>query len=177
MNKKNLSAKLNQAIAALQGAVAEINREECACQHKSVTRQPTTRAQRLCECEREFGPWGTPIPVPMPLPSTPAWGHTNCTCTQSPLPQWGVTGEPKEDDNKVFGINVRVDEPRIEDYATRWQFERDHAKFDRLVDAAEACDWENKSNTAPLHKVNAIRRRIEDGPVMNLNLVGETHWF
>ena len=85
--------------------------------------------------------------------------------------------EPKEDENKIFGINIRVDEPRREDYETRWEFERDHAKFDALVDAAEACTWENKSNTAPLHKVNCIRRRVEDGPPLGINLVGESHWF
>lgn len=77
----------------------------------------------------------------------------------------------------MFGINVRVDEPRAEDYSSRWAFERDHAKFDRLVDAAESCTWANKSNTAPLHKVNAIRRRVEDGPVFGRNLIGESHWF
>ena len=59
--------------------------------------------------------------------------------TPPPAPRWGVCEcEPREDKNKVFGINVRVDEPRAEDYASRWAFERDHAKFDRLVDAAEA---------------------------------------
>ena len=98
--------------------------------------------------------------------------------TPPPAPRWGVCEcEPREDKNKVFGINVRVDEPRAEDYASRWAFERDHAKFDRLVDAAEACTWANKSNTAPLHKVNAIRKRIQDGPVFGRNLCGETHWF
>ena len=91
---------------------------------------------------------------------------------------WGVCEcEPREDKNKRFGINVRVDEPCRSDYSSRFEFERDHAKFDRLVDAAEACTWENKSNTAPLHKVNCIRRRIEDGPVMGINLCGETDWF
>ena len=99
------------------------------------------------------------------------------TCTP-PLPRWGVCEcEPREDDDKIFGINIRVDEPRREDFCTRWEFERAHEKFDRLVDAAEDVDWENKSNTAPLTKVNAIRRRIFDGPPMNLNLCGETHWW
>lgn len=95
-----------------------------------------------------------------------------------PAPRWGVCEcEPREDKNKVFGVNVRVDEPRISDYSSRWEFERDHAKFDRLVDAAEACTWQNKSNTAPLHKVNAIRKSVFEPPVFNLNLVGETQWF
>jgi len=96
----------------------------------------------------------------------------------TPLKRWEVCEcEPKEDPNKVFGVNIRVDEPRREDYASRVEFERDHEKFDNLIDAAAECTWENKDNDAPLHKVNAIRRRIEDGPPMNVNLVGETHWW
>ena len=123
--------------------------------------------QEACPCE-ELPKW---------KPNPPRVKHVRCTCEETPLPRWGVAGCPPEDNNKVFGINVRVDEPRREDYCSRWDFERDHAKFDRLVDAAEACTWKNKSNTAPLHRVNAIRRRLEDGPVMGVNLVGETHWF
>ena len=95
-----------------------------------------------------------------------------------PRAPWGVCDcPPREDKNKVFGLHVEVDEPRREDYWSRREFERDHAKFDRLVDAAEACDWDNKSNTAPKHRVNAIRRRLEDGPVMGVNLIGETQWW
>ena len=98
--------------------------------------------------------------------------------TPPPAPRWGVCEcEPREDKNKVFGLSVRVDEPKRSDYSSQWAFERDHAKFDRLVDAAEACTWSNKSNTAPLHRVNAIRRRIQDGPVFGRNLCGETEWF
>jgi hypothetical protein len=109
-------------------------------------------------------------------------GNNDCKTqpkqTPTPLKRWEVCEcEPKEDKNKVFGINIRVDEPRREDYTSRVAFERDHEKFDNLVDAAAECTWENKDNEAPLHKVDAIRRRIEDGPPMNLNLVGETHWW
>lgn len=105
---------------------------------------------------------------------------TNPCRPAGPLPRWGVAGYPPEDKNKVFGVNVRVDEPRREDYSSQWAFERDHAKFDRLVDAAEACTWSNKSNTAPLHKVNCVRRSIFEDPVFatgGRNLIGETHWF
>ena len=98
--------------------------------------------------------------------------------TPQPLKRWDVCEcEPKEDEDKIFGVNIRVDEPRREDYSSRVAFERDHEKFDNLIDAAEECTWTNKDNDAPLHRVNAIRRRIEDGPPMNVNLVGETHWW
>lgn len=88
-----------------------------------------------------------------------------------------AAGEPKEDPNKVFGIFARIDEPRREDYETREAFEADHEKYDRAVDAIIACDWKNKSNDAPLHKVNAIRKEVGEMPPLNVDLIGETHWF
>ena len=88
-----------------------------------------------------------------------------------------VAGEPKEDPNKVFGIFARIDEPRREDYETREAFEADHEKYDRAVEAIIACDWKNKSDDAPLHKVNAIRKEVGEMPPLGVDLVGETHWF
>jgi len=153
------------ALLAVAGMLAAIaNGEEVGV---TAAPKPTRRTQP-CGCGRptpprdEFGRFVGRIARPLCPP---------------PAPRWGVCGEPKEDKNKVFGVNIRVDEPRAEDYSSRWAFERDHAKFDRLVDAAESCTWANKSNTAPLHKVNAIRRRVEDGPVFGRNLIGESHWF
>lgn len=152
------------ALLAVAGMLAAIaNGDEIG-----VAPKPT-RKPKACGCTRTATPprdaFGRFVAVGRPV------------CPPAPQPRWGVCGEPKEDKNKVFGVNIRVDEPRIEDYSSRWAFERDHAKFDRLVDAAEDCTWANKSNTAPLHKVNAIRKRIQDGPVFGRNLVGETHWF
>ena len=148
------------AVAGMLAAIAngqQIGVEPC---------KPTVRKKQPCGCGQplrdEFGRFAS---------------RAARQCPPAPAPRWGVCGEPKEDKNKIFGINIRVDEPRCEDYSSRWAFERDHAKFDRLVDAAEACTWANKSETAPLHKVNAIRKRIQDGPVFGRNLVGETHWF
>lgn len=96
-----------------------------------------------------------------------------------PRPQWGIAGEPKEDRNKIFGAGFEVDEPRAEDYAQRWQFEDDHRAFDRFVEAGEDCIARGiiKKNNAPIHKVQAIRRRIEEGPVIGRDLIGESHWF
>ena len=150
------------ALLAVAGMLAAIaNGDEIG-----VAPKPT-RFAKPCGCGHPRDEFGRFVRVARPVCPTPP-----------PAPRWGVCEcEPREDKNKVFGINVRVDEPRAEDYASRWAFERDHAKFDRLVDAAEACTWANKSNTAPLHKVNAIRKRIQDGPVFNRQLIGETHWF
>lgn len=88
-----------------------------------------------------------------------------------------VAGEPKEDPSKVFGIFARIDEPRREDYETREAFEADHEKYDRAVEAITACDWKNKSDDAPLHKVNAIRKEVGETPPLGIDLVGESHWF
>jgi hypothetical protein len=147
------------ALLAVAGMLAAIaNGDEIG-----VAPKPT-RFTQPCGCGRP----ARPIRVARPVCPTPP-----------PAPRWGVCEcEPREDKNKVFGINVgRIDEPRRCDFNSQWAFERAHAKFDRLVDAVEAVDWQNKSNTAPLHRVNAIRKRIQDGPVFGLNLVGETRWF
>jgi len=156
------------ALLAVAGMLAAMANGDSIC----VGESKPTRVKKPCGCGvsiprdaqgRFVGRIGRPVfPMPAPVPE-PRWGICECP--------------PREDKNKVFGINVRVDEPKASDYASRWAFERDHAKFDRLVDAAEACTWANKSNTAPLHKVNAIRKRIQDGPVFGINLVGETDWF
>jgi len=99
-----------------------------------------------------------------------------CGCEMPP--RWGVCKcEPREDRNKVFGINIRVDEPKRSDFCSQWAFERARAKFDHLVDAAEAVDWENKSNFAPLHRVNCIRRPMDCPPPVGVNLVGESVFF
>ena len=86
---------------------------------------------------------------------------------------------PCEDKNKRFGAGFEIDEPRAEDYAHRWMFESDHAAYDRFVDAGEDCVARGmkKKSDAPIHKVKAFRRNLEDGPVFGVDLVGETHWF
>ena len=103
---------------------------------------------------------------------------TTCGCRPAPLPEWGIAGE-SADENKIFGADFEIDEPRIESYAHRWQFESDHEAFDKFVSAGEDCIARGmgKKSNAPKHKVNAIRKRIEDGPVFGLDLVGESHWF
>ena len=97
-----------------------------------------------------------------------------CRCGRQPF---GVAGFPPEDPNKVFGFTARVDEPVPSMFCSRWEYERAREKFDRFVDAAEACDWENKSNTAPLHRVNAIRRPVHMGPPMGVDLIGESRMW
>ena len=151
------------ALLAVAGMLAAMANGDEVC----VGKEKPTRRVKPCGCGQplrdEFGRFASRIARPVCPPPAPRWGVCEC--------------EPREDKNKVFGINVRVDEPKRSDYSSQWAFERDHAKFDRLVDAAEACTWANKSNTAPLHKVNAIRKRIQDGPVFGRNLIGETEWF
>lgn len=96
----------------------------------------------------------------------------------APIPEWGIGGKPA-DDNLRFGAGFEIDEPRCEDYDKRWQFESDHAAFDRFVEAGEDCvarGLDKKSN-APITKCNAVRKRLNEAPPMNLDLIGETHWW
>lgn len=125
-----------------------------------------------CDCDDEPD-WNDPCDC---FDDEPRFEPAPRRTTQS-TKRWGVRGCPPEDKNKVFGIHIEVDEPRREDFTCRSSFLRARDKFDRLVDAAEAIDWQNKSNTAPRHRVNCIRKRVEDGPVFNRQLIGESHWF
>ena len=122
-------------------------------------------------CNRPVAPrWTPPTPCrPVPRPA--------CGCG-APAPEWGVAGTPACE-NKRFGAGFEIDEPRAADYDKRWQFESDHAAFDRFVEAGEDCvarGLEKKSN-APITKCNAARKRLNEAPPMNLDLIGETHWW
>ena len=104
----------------------------------------------------------------------------NFTPSGIPMPQapWDVAGKP-QDPNIRFGAGFEIDEPRSSDYNHRWQFEDDHAAFDRFVDAGTECverGLEKKSN-APIHKCNAIRQRVDEVPPMGVDLIGETDWW
>lgn len=100
-----------------------------------------------------------------------------------PLPAWGVTGKPA-DNNKVFGAGFHIDEPRIENYAfgDEWKFESDKEAFDRFVDAGEDCVARGlaRPDGVTEHRVQAIRKRIQDGPAFphetgGNELIGESH--
>lgn len=156
------------ALLAVAGMLAAMANGDSIC----VGESKPTRVKKPCGCGvsiprdaqgRFVGRIGRPVfPMPAPVPE-PRWGVCECP--------------PREDKNKAFGLSVRVDEPRREQFCSNARFLDARRKWDNLVDAVEAVDWQNKSNTAPLHKVNAIRKRIQDGPVFGINLVGETNWF
>lgn len=153
------------ALLAVAGMLAAMANGDTVC----VGKEKPIRRTQPCGCGRplqprdEFGRFVGRVPRPVCPPPAPRWGVCEC--------------EPREDRNKVFGLSVRVDEPRREQFCSNARFLDARRKWDNLVDAVEAVDWQNKSNTAPLHKVNAIRRRIIDGPVTGINLCGETRWF
>lgn len=95
---------------------------------------------------------------------------------------WGVCGTPA-DENLKFGAEFAVDEPRCEDYDKRWQFESDHAAFDRFVEAGEDCVARGlaRPEGVTAHRCNAIRKRLNEAPPMRdelpSELIGETHWW
>lgn len=175
MGKRINPAVLLEAAAMLASIAREVEVEAPVCGCHTAPRRPLTPPRPLgCGCTNRTAPRRVVMSNRPLMGGRPFVGE----CIGAPQGPWGVAEVPPvQDKNKVFGINVRVDEPRASDYWNRAQFERDHAKFDRLVEAAEACTWSNKSNTAPLTKVNAIRRRIIDGVPTGINLCGETEWF
>ena len=105
--------------------------------------------------------------------TVPNW-EDRC-CDDEP---WGVYGTPA-DPNLRFGAAFEIDEPRCEDYDKRWQFESDHAAFDRFVEAGEDCVARGleKKSKAPIHKCNAIRQPLHQAPPKGIDLIGETHWW
>ena len=102
-----------------------------------------------------------------------------CACAPRPCrDEWGIGGTPA-DENKRFGAGFEIDEPRCEDYTSRWKFESDHAAFDRFVEAGEDCVARGlaKKTDAPITKCQAIRQRVDQKPPMGKDFIGETHWF
>lgn len=111
-------------------------------------------------------------------PSAPKkpW-HSSCT-SGAPLPPWGIGGKPA-DENLRFGAGFEIDEPRRQDYESRWEFEDDHRAFDRFVDAGEDCVARGleKKSSAPITKCKAIRKQPWEAPPMDVDLIGETDWW
>ena len=98
----------------------------------------------------------------------------------NPLPRWDVCENGNQEDQfKRFGAGFEIDEPRWEDYDDREEFEDDHAAYDRFVDAGEDCVARGleKPEGVEIQKVNAIRKRIDEVPPMNIELIGETNWW
>lgn len=96
----------------------------------------------------------------------------------APIPQWGIGGTPA-DENLRFGAEFAVDEPRRSDYDNRWEFEDDHKAFDNFVTAGEDCVARGlaRPEDVAAHRCNAIRKRLDEAPPMNLDLIGETDWW
>ena len=96
----------------------------------------------------------------------------------APIPQWGISGKPA-DENLRFGYGLEVDEPRRSDYDNFEDFEYDHQLYDEFVDAGESCRERglDKRNNAPITKCNAIRKKLNEAPPMNIDLIGETDWW
>ena len=91
---------------------------------------------------------------------------------------WGVFGK-EADENKRFGAEFAIDEPRCEDYDCRWEFEDDHKAFDRFVEAGEDCVERGlaRPEGVTAHRCEAIRQPLGCPPPFGKELIGETHWW
>jgi hypothetical protein len=136
-------------------------------------------AEKIGEALAEvFEPKRKPAPKRV---ERPAPRPQRCGCQRGPAvpnPEWEVCGTPANE-NLRFGAGFEIDEPRCEDYTSRWKFESDHAAFDKFVEAGEDCVKRGlgKKSNAPITKCNAIRQRVDQKPPMGQDFIGETHWF
>ena len=91
---------------------------------------------------------------------------------------WGVFGK-EADENKRFGAEFAIDEPRCEDYDCRWEFEDDHNAFDRFVEAGEDCVERGlaRPEGVTAHRCEAIRQPLGCPPPFGKELIGETQWW
>ena len=112
---------------------------------------------------------------PAPVRREPCGCHAG---PRVPNPEWEVCGTPANE-NLRFGAGFEIDEPRCEDYTSRWKFESDHAAFDRFVDAGEDCIKRGLARPEGVSttRCNAIRQRVDQKPPRDIDLIGETHWF
>jgi hypothetical protein len=96
----------------------------------------------------------------------------------APIPQWGISGKPA-DENLRFGAEFAIDEPRRSDYDNREDFEYDHQLFDEFVSAGEDCVERGlaRPEGVTAHRCNAVRKKLNEAPPMNLDLIGETDWW
>ena len=96
----------------------------------------------------------------------------------APIPQWGIAGK-KADENLRFGAEFAIDEPRRSDYDNREDFEYDHQLFDEFVSAGEDCVERGlaRPEGVTAHRCNAVRKKLNEAPPMNLDLIGETDWW
>jgi hypothetical protein len=126
-------------------------------------------------CTKKAKRTAAPAPRPAPVRREPCGCHAG---PRVPNPEWEVCGTPANE-NLRFGAGFEIDEPRCEDYTSRWKFESDHAAFDKFVEAGEDCVKRGlgKKSDAPITKCQAIRQRPDQKPPRNVELIGETHWF
>lgn len=167
MKAKILVAEVPFA-ASLIDVLGDILRDEAVCEeHDCSCFAPKSRVERK------------------PIFEAPRFSEptTTCGCRHTPINGWGIAGKPA-DENKVFGACFKIDEPSIESYAfgDEWKFESDKEAFDRFVDAGEDCVARGLARPEGVteHRVQAIRKRIQDGPAFphetgGRELIGESH--
>jgi len=131
------------------------------CEHKKEACKPRC-------CERDL---------------TPPKFKNHTFMPPAPIPQWGIGGEPADEDLK-FGAEFAIDEPRRSDYDNREDFEYDHMLYDEFVEAGEDCVARGlaRPEGVTAHRCNAIRKQLHEAPPMRDEipggeLIGETDWW
>ena len=121
-------------------------------------------------CRKQWTPRPAPRPVCKPCaPQRPA-------CAPAPG-EWGIAGTPACD-NKRFGAEFAVDEPRKDEFFDWNSFLDARKAFDDFVTAGEKCVDLGlaRPEGVNVNRCNATRKPIGTPPVMDKELIGESQF-
>ena len=145
------------------------------------------RAEKPCNCRnkpcsRFFDDWDEDDEDEWAEPLFHKKKDDVCRCNfppreEAPLPEWGIAGTPA-DPNMRFGAGFNVDEPVWDGSESCNAFLEKRRAYDNFVCAGERCEdlgmLHDESQT--ITKCQAARRRLEDGPIMGRELIGESQF-
>jgi len=119
-----------------------------------------------------------PVWKPRQETCKPQWTPrpTRCGCDGT-APKWEIGGEPA-DENKRFGAEFAVDEPRKDKFFDWDSFLEARKAFDDFVTAGEKCVDLGLARPEGVNanRCNATRKPIGTPPVMDKELIGESQF-
>lgn len=132
-NVKTLAKMLIPVLAFIAEEMdCEAPKSPCTCKRDF---SPRNRVNRPCECHTSREPKMPPMPISKNGLVEPVFKGV---CGTMPTPKGcGCVMTDREPD----GIKIQVDRPLRENFRTNSEFTLAKMRYNRLIDAAEDCDW------------------------------------